>query len=320
MGRPLRCIPQPSQFIGYSSPQVTSTTSTTSTVPPEDISKYINIPISGFPCPVGAFTTTSTTSTTLSPMALDGNINQCSLYNVTIIFENQEVEIDDCSKLSNIPSYGSAVIRYQPCSGTLFINELINTNSFLCVAGTGNVNNIRAISGKTNISRIGRCDSNIITTTTSTTQTPQIITSTTTTVGSLLMPAISMYVEFQENTGYQYLYTEAYGSIGPEFLDNIPALKNAGYIPSDLNRFYLTIEYSLFSSESWATLPSDGYIFNVSPLSTCFYGCGQTGFDNSVFTIDTSYLIRARLNAVGSVLAGPWEYINYCKTENQLPC
>ncbi len=157
MGRPLRCIPQPSQFIGYSSPQVTSTTSTTSTVPPEDISKYINIPISGFPCPVGAFTTTSTTSTTLSPMALDGNINQCSLYNVTIIFENQEVEVNDCSKLSNIPAYGSAVIRYQPCSGTSFVNELINTNSFLCVAGTGNVNNIRAISGKTNISRSDRC-------------------------------------------------------------------------------------------------------------------------------------------------------------------
>lgn len=252
MGRPLRCIPQPSQFIGYSSPQVTSTTSTTSTVPPEDISKYINIPISGFPCPIGAFTTTSTTSTTLSPMALDGNINQCSLYNVTIIFENQEVEIDDCSKLSNIPSYGSAVIRYQPCSGTSFINELINTNSFLCVAGTGNVNNIRAISGKTNISRIGTCDSNVITTTTSTTQTPQITTSTTTSTSTTVSPN-----KLATPYGVIALSNNNCGSLtfpnnSLEINSFMPAQYNS-ILPDYINPIYFIFEVAIFGD----TLPSN---------------------------------------------------------------
>lgn len=146
MGRPTRCVPQLSPFLRYGTGLTTTSTSST-TIAPENLNKYINIPISGFPCPPNAFITTSTTSTTLSPLELDDNVTECSLYNITIFFEEQQVDVLD----------SSVIVRYQPCKSGVFINALLYEDSSLCVAGTIG-NNIRIISGNGNITKSGSCN------------------------------------------------------------------------------------------------------------------------------------------------------------------
>lgn len=156
MGRPLRCIPQPSQFIGYSSLEITSTTSTTSTLPPENLSKYILLPISGFPCPQGVFATTTSTSTTLPPLVIDNDITNCNLFNINLIFDTQEVEFN-CGKFNKIPASGSAVVRYQPCGSGVFLNQIIYQNKDFCVVK----DNIRLLSGDATLQKLAPCQKSL---------------------------------------------------------------------------------------------------------------------------------------------------------------
>jgi len=181
MGRPLRCIQQPSPFISFSNILNTSTSTTSAPSTTSDpISQYINIPISGYPCPSNFSVTTSTTSTTLSPLVITNNINNCTLY--SFIFESQEIELDfDC--VSPTPNSNSAIVRYQPCQSGVFINELIYNNKDLCVAGTVG-NNIRILSGHGNLAKIGSCNNNITTSTTTTSAPTTTTTSTSTTTSS----------------------------------------------------------------------------------------------------------------------------------------
>lgn len=155
MGRPTRCVPQSSPFLRFGTGLTATTTSTSSTtIAPENLNKYINIPISGFACPPGAFATTSTTSTTLSPLELDDNITECSLYNVSIIFEQQEIDINlSCNNNVNIAASDSAVIRYQPCGSGVFLNQIIYQNKDFCVVK----DNIRLLSGEAEITKISSC-------------------------------------------------------------------------------------------------------------------------------------------------------------------
>jgi hypothetical protein len=151
MGRPLRCIQQPSPFISFSNILNTSTSTTSAPSTTSDpISQYINIPISGYPCPSNFSVTTSTTSTTLSPLVINNNINNCTLY--SFIFESQEIELDfDC--VSSTPNSNSAIVRYQPCQSGVFVNELIYNNKDLCVVK----DNIILLSGNAKLQKLVPC-------------------------------------------------------------------------------------------------------------------------------------------------------------------
>lgn len=192
MGRPLRCIQQPSPFISFSNILNTSTSTTSAPSTTSDpISQYINIPISGYPCPSNFSVTTSTTSTTLPPLVITNNINNCTLY--SFIFESQEIELDfGC--VSPTPNSNSAIVRYQPCQSGVFVNELIYNNKDLCVAGTVG-NNIRILSGNGNLAKIGSCNNNITTSTTTTNVPITTTTSTSTTTtnpNKLIIQSVSL--------------------------------------------------------------------------------------------------------------------------------
>jgi hypothetical protein len=316
MGRPLRCIQQPSPFISFSNILNTSTSTTSAPSTTSDpISQYINIPISGYPCPSNFSVTTSTTSTTLSPLVITNNINNCTLY--SFIFESQEIELDfDC--VSPTPNSNSAIVRYQPCQSGVFVNELIYNNKDLCVAGTVG-NNIRILSGHGNLAKIGSCNNNITTTTTATTSTTP--TTSTTIAPQPSMPFISLNIDSPYEYGDININTAAYGDdADPNTLDSIPALKNAGYINQLRTEFVIDLQYKVASEPTtWNSLLYGGFGSTLFSLKlSCPYGCANLWTLREYFSIGITYNVRIRLQAIDDTLAGPWTevlFINYSITE-----
>lgn len=140
MGRPTKCLPNRNPFLFYSKPiEVTTTTSTTSTIPPEDLSSYINIPISGANCPTLTTTTTTATSTTLSPLIISNDLYDCNKYDISI-FE-LELLVGPCDPANEI-NKKSSIVTYQPCGSGILVNQILYDNKSLCVVK----DNIRLIS------------------------------------------------------------------------------------------------------------------------------------------------------------------------------
>ena len=143
MGRPNKCLPNTNPFLSYT----TAIDIVTTTIAPEDISKYIVIPESGAICP--SITTTSTSTTTLPPLVVDAQNNICNSYSVQLLGEI------GCIK-SNPVEVESAIIRYQPCGSGILTNEIIYYNTILCVVK----DKIRLLAGNADIELLeGRfCD------------------------------------------------------------------------------------------------------------------------------------------------------------------
>jgi hypothetical protein len=310
MGRPLRCIQQPSPFISFSNILNTSTSTTSAPFTTSDpISQYINIPISGYPCPSNFSVTTSTTSTTLPPLVITNNINNCTLY--SFIFESQEIELDfDC--VFPTPNSNSAIVRYQPCQSGVFVNELIYNSKDLCVAGTVG-NNIRILSGNGNLAKIGSCNNNI---TTSTTISPTTTTSTTTNSPQILMPSIGLIAYQDSQFSNVIIQLQAFGADGnPNTLDSIPELQNAGYINQLRTTFEVDLEYRildpLIPNAPWSILEYFEGEFYINQLNP--YGFGGFFVEHIKFNDSTFYEIRGRLRAIDSVGNGPWAIFNFSK-------
>lgn len=142
MGKPTKCIPQ-NPFLSYWTTKPPTTTSTT--LPPENLNAYVRIPSSGLACPPNFLsnttTTTTSTTTTLPPLVASNNINNCRLYQVDVFPDTVDYNFI-CSDYETYQNQ-SAVVRYQPCGSYNFVDQMFYNDRYVCVVE----DNIRLLTG-----------------------------------------------------------------------------------------------------------------------------------------------------------------------------